>query len=414
MPLDPTLNRPMTARREPVLTVGQNEGDLRGADDKILQAGVEYLHRLGGGVLRILPGEYLMHNALYLRPNLTVCGSGPDTVLKKAPSVVTPLLQDADWFEAAVRVAHPDGFAVGGGILLRAYYDGGAYPMIVVKDTITAMDGDVLFLSRRLEQNMWPGHRATASTLFPLITGEYVHGVTVENLTLDGDRAHNEELNGNYVGGVFIQHCDRWTFRNVTARNYSGDGFSFQVCDDIHFEDCTSENNGLLGFHPGSGSQRPVFRRCVSRGNDQGIFFCWGVSDGLVEACICSDNRDYGITIGHRDTDARIVGCTIERNAKVGILFREEERAFLAGHRTLIASSVIRDNGFEADGVGIEIRGEVYDTAMRNNRLEDAGHSRQKIGVRIGPAAQRVELADNTFTGLEVSVQDLRRERSSG
>jgi len=35
------------------------------------------------------------------------------------------------------------------------------------------------------------------------------------------------------------------------------------------------------------------------------------------ERCVCSDNIDYGITIGHRDTDNRISDCVIERNGKV-------------------------------------------------------------------------------------------------
>ena len=99
---DFSANRPMTTRREMVLTVGQGEGDLQGADDKVLQAGADYLHRLGGGVLQILPGIYTMRNALYLHPNLTVRGAGSETVLQKAEGVVTPLVRDSDWYEARV------------------------------------------------------------------------------------------------------------------------------------------------------------------------------------------------------------------------------------------------------------------------------------------------------------------------
>ena len=72
---------------------------------------------------------------------------------------------------------------------------------------------------------------------------------------LDGNRDNNEHINGNFSGGVFIQSCNRWRFRNVTSRNYNGDGFSFQVCDDIQFENCNAVNNADLGFHPGR-SQR--------------------------------------------------------------------------------------------------------------------------------------------------------------
>ena len=54
-------NRPMRKPHELVLTIGQNEGDLQGNTDKVIQAGIEYLDRLGGGTLRILPGVLFEH-----------------------------------------------------------------------------------------------------------------------------------------------------------------------------------------------------------------------------------------------------------------------------------------------------------------------------------------------------------------
>lgn len=411
--IDPTDNRPMTTRQEMVLTVGQGEGDLRGDDDKALQAGADYLHRLGGGVLHILPGTYTMRNALYLHPNLTIRGSGSDTVLKKAAGVKTTLVRDSDWYEARVEVADVSGFTVGCGVMLRSYKGEGLAGMTVVKDTVTAIEGNVLSLSRRMEKNMWLGERATAVTVFPILTAEWVNDVRIEDLVLDGNKDENEEINGNYSGAVFILHCDRYHFRNVTAQNHNGDGYSFQVCDDVQFEDCASLNNANLGFHPGSGSQRPLFRNCVSKGNSQGIFFCWGVSDGLAENCTCSENRDFGISIGHRDTDNRIVGCTIEANEKVGVLLRQPQSEFRGAHRNSVEDSAIRDNGFKADGVGIEIRGATHDVAIRNNRIEDSGAGKQKIGVRVSAEAQRTVIEGNRFENLDVEVEHLRQAESS-
>jgi hypothetical protein len=37
----------------------------------------------------------------------------------------------------------------------------------------------------------------------------------------------------HHTQGVFLQHAHRINFECVTVRNYNGDGFSFQVCDDI-------------------------------------------------------------------------------------------------------------------------------------------------------------------------------------
>ena len=398
-------NRSRTVAGGLALSVGPKNADLIGSDDKVLQAGLDYLHRLGGGTLEIRAGEYAMRNALYLRPGIAIRGAGERTVLKKTPSACTPLTFDSDWYEAQVHVEDPTGFNPGCGIMLRSKRND---RLEVIKDTVTRIDGQSLFLSRRMEKNAWFEDGATAATVFPIITAEYVNDVTVTDLVLDGNRNENEEIDGNYAGGLFIQHCDRHTYRNVVSRNYHGDGYSFQVCDDIRFEHCRSENNANLGFHPGSGSQRPIFKDCISRGNSQGIFFCWGVTDGLAENCDLSDNLDYGVTIGHRDTDNRIAHCTIERNHKVGLLFRQPLSEFRGAHRNLVENCTFRDNGFQAEGIGVQFLGAAHDVILRDNVFADSGDRRQKIGIQISAEAAGTKIAGNHFLGLAEEVVYLR------
>lgn len=399
--MDAKENRSRTIPGQLTLSVGPEDADLTGTDDKVLQAGLDYLHRLGGGTLEIRAGQYTMRNALYLRPGVALRGAGKATVLKKAPSTCTPLDCDSDWYEAQIRVEDPTGFSPGCGIMLRSKRDN---RLEVIKDTITHIDGQTLHLSRRLEKNAWLEDGATAATVFPILTAEWVDNVLVEDLVLDGNRTENEEINGNYAGGVFIQHCDRHTFRNVVSRDYNGDGFSFQVCDDIRFERCRAENNANLGFHPGSGSQRPIFTDCISRQNSQGIFFCWGVTHGLAQNCDLSDNLDYGITIGHRDTDNRITGCTIERNHKVGLQFRHPQSEFRGAHRNLIEGCVIRDNGFADAGIGVQFLGETHDVTIRDNQIADSGEGQQKIGIQVSAEAEGTQIVGNEFTGMEQEV----------
>ncbi len=105
-----STNRPIRTSRQLILTVGQDKGDLQGNDDKIIQAGIEYLHRLGGGILQIYPGTYEMNNALYLHPDITLRGSGENTVLRKTDGVVTSIIRDMDWYEYAVQVEDVKGF----------------------------------------------------------------------------------------------------------------------------------------------------------------------------------------------------------------------------------------------------------------------------------------------------------------
>ena len=404
-------NRPMRNRQTLVLTVGQAEGDLQGKDDKVIQAGIEYLNRLGGGTLRILPGTYSMQNALYLRPNVTLQGSGETTILRKTDSVVTPLARDSDWFEYGVQVKDPQGFAPGSGIMLRSKTGTGDWQFDVLRATVTAIQGDILLLDRLTLKDFWTDKDATVGTIFPILTAENVDNVTVKDLVLDGNRDKNEHINGNFSGAVFIQHCNRWRFENVTARNHNGDGFSFQVCDDIQFQSCQALNNADLGFHPGSGSQRPVFRDCTAKGNSLGLFFCWAVSDGLAENCTLSENRQYGVSIGHRDTDNVVKKCTIERNGEVGILFRNEGTEFRGGHRNRIESCIIRDTGAGKPGIGIDIRGSTQDIAIRGTKLQNTAGGKQTTGIRIGKEAQRIVLENNAFDGCPTPVEDLRTAR---
>ncbi len=401
-------NRPMRNKQTLVLTVGQKEGDLQGSNDKVIQAGIDYLHRLGGGTLRVGPGVYELRNAIYLYPHITLSGSGETTVLRKGASVVAKLAKDSDWYEYGVAVSDPTGFAPGDGVLLRSSTGPGAWQYEVLQATITAVEGSILFLSRMTEENFWTEKDATAATVFPILTAEDVDDVQIEDLVLDGNRDHNEHINGNFAGAVFIQNCNRWQFRNVVARNYNGDGFSFQVCDDVQFQDCKALNNADLGFHPGSGSQRPVFRNCESRGNSQGIFFCWGVSDGLAENCTLSENTNCGISIGHRDTDNTVRNCTLERNGEVGILFRSEAGEFRCGHRNRIEGCLIRDTGAGKPGIGIDVRGQTHDITIRDTRLENTASGNQKVGIRIGAEARRISLEANTYEGCPTSVEDLR------
>ncbi len=384
---------------------------LVGGDNLAIQAGMDYLHRLGGGTLQLGAGTYTLRNAVQLRQGVNLRGDGASTVLKKAAGHCSKLSKDADWYENQIVVDDPSGFTVGCGIMIAADIpDGQHFGSALIKDTVIGIEGHTLFLSRRLEQNAWrkDGACATASTAFSLLTAigerglnggsgdsgirDPVGDLTVSNLAvrrlivwlipaamflflacmlecfclqptdhrscmlerqLDGNVAENPlevmsgAANGNYGGAVFLQHAHRISFVDVTARNWNGDGFSFQVCDDISFERCTSENNAVLGFHPGSGSQRPIFKDCHSLGNREGLFFCWGVTDGLAERCVFSDNRDYGITIGHRDTDNLIKDCVIERNGKVGILCGRSDATyeFFAPHRCTIQDCTLRDNG---------------------------------------------------------------------
>jgi len=378
------------------VSVGPAEADIIGTDHRALQAAIDHVARLGGGTVVVRPGTYRLRNAVFLQSRVHLRGSGAESVLMKEPSLSTPLAADSDWYDQEITLANPDGFRLGDGVCLRARNGGGGAP-VVIKRTLVARTGNRFMLDRPLRHNLWMMHGATAATLFPIVSGDSIEDVVIENLTLDGNRAHNDELDGNYAGCVFLQDCNRITLRGVTARNYHGDGISWQVCHDIVVEHCLSENHSGLGLHPGSGSQRPVIRHNTLRGNGIGIFFCWGVKFGVAEHNRLLDNR-VGISIGHRDTDNLIAANHIEGSTQTALLFRPEPGPDFAGHRNRIHGNSFLNNSPEAAPI-IDIQGPTRDISIRNNTFSDTRGGAPRPAVRQGPDTADITIENNQLSG---------------
>ena len=408
LPLQET-NRPLRTPRYITLTVGQTEGDLTGKDDKTIQAGLDYLNRLGGGTLQILPGTYNIKNAIYIYSNITIKGSGENTILKMVPGFVTQIIRNMDGGEYSVQVKDPSGFSPGRGIMLRTTAKAD-WQIEVLKATVTRIEGDMVYFDKIADKDFQLKQQCTAATIFPILTAEKVDNVNIENIVLDGNKDQNEHINGNFSGAVFLHYCNNWNFKNVTARSYDGDGFSWQTCNDVHLENCKSLNNSDLGFHPGTGSQRPVLTNCIGIGCSQGMYFCWNVTDGFVDNCTFSGNIKFGISIGHRDTDNIIQNCLIDNNKEIGIYFRkDDDDDFFAGNRNLIRNCTVKDNGTSRQGVGIDVTWKTKDITIENTKFISSKPGIQKIGIQIGKNAGKVNTSGNTFEKMDVEIKDLKQ-----
>jgi hypothetical protein len=389
------------------LTVGPKDADIVGTTDRALQAAVDYVVRLGGGTVKILPGTFRLRNSVYLASHVRLLGSGLDSVLVKEPSIMTKLTEDSDWFDQEITLADGAGFRVGDGVCLRTKNpdNGGAD---VLKRTLVARDGNRFKLDRALRENFWLMGNSTCSTLFPILSGENISDVAIENLALDGNRQRNENLDGNYAGCIFLQDCSRIGIRGVTARNYNGDGISWQICHDVTVENCHSHGHAGLGLHPGSGSQRPVMKHNRLEGNDIGLFFCWGVKYGLAEGNKIADNKSYGISIGHRDNENLIVDNDVHRSGKAGVLFRPERGKDFAPHKNRLERNRIVDSGPDG-GAAVDVQGLTQEITIVGNEIRETRAPAQRVGIRLGRETSQIELAENRFAGLMKEVEDLRQ-----
>lgn len=389
------------------LTVGNAGADLIGTDQRVIQAAVDTVARMGGGTVRLLPGKWRLRNAVYLCSNLRLVGSGPETVLVKEESASTKLAADSDWYDQEVTLADARGFNVGDGVCLRAKNpDHGG--QIVIKRTFVARSGNRFKLDKGLRENLWAMGNPTASTLFPILSGEFVTNIVIENLMLDGNKAKNAELDGNYAGCIFMQDCADVVIRKVIARDYHGDGISWQICHDVLVEECESRNHTGLGLHPGSGSQRPVIRNNTISGCHIGLFFCWGVKYGLAEKNTIEDTKTAGISVGHRDTDNLIRNNSVKRSGQAGILFRPERGQGFTGDRNTIEGNTVIDTGGN-EAAAVDVRGTTANLVFRNNTMKETRGPARRVGFRLGKETRDITLDGNTIEGFATKVDDRRK-----
>jgi len=411
---DPALNQLPRAmhvemKDRPHLRVGINEGDIVGADNRALQAAVDYISGLGGGVVEVGAGEFLMHDSLHLRANVTVKGAGAKTILKKAKGYSAPLKLDGDYGEEQFTIADAAGFEVGDGV---AIWDKGANGFHTTVARIIGRTGNTFAIDTSLNADCMVDNGGHAATVFPVVSGYHLEGARVEDLAIDGNKEENVYLNGCRGSGIFLYRCPDAVIERCTVRNYNGDGISFQQCNDVTVTGCTSEANAGLGLHPGSGSQRPTVRACIARNNgEDGLYLCWRVKYGTFEDNLLEGNGRYGISIGHKDTDNLLRKNNVRGNHEAGIYFRNETEG-MAGHRNRLEENTIENNGTTKPAPAIEVRGETRDLVFKNNIIRDTraeGQKKQLVGIKLEEKVGSVTLEGNQIAAENVLVDGRKR-----
>jgi parallel beta-helix repeat protein len=386
-------------------SVGILDGDIRGNDHRALQAAVDYVGSLGGGTVSIGPGRYEMRNALVLRDNVRVVGVPGKTILAACDGFRCRLAADGDCNQREITVDDASRFRVGDGVAVADKHSASGFG--VTTATITARVNATTFrISRPLYFDYLVSRNATASLAFPVVGGWQVKNATVEGLTVTGNRAKAEPLDGCRGAGIYLFECSGVTIRNCTVREYNGDGISFQVSSDVVVENCVTEDNAGHGLHPGSGSSKPVVRDNRSTGNGQdGMFVCWRVQHGLFLRNDLNGNVRAGISIGHKDSDNRFLDNSAQRNGSAGLVFRSETEA-MGAHRNVFERNRFLDNGTRVKpGVpraAIVIHGHHNDLVFTGNTI---GHTKPTgtptVGILIGKAAKNTKADANKYLNVD-------------
>jgi parallel beta-helix repeat protein len=325
------------------------------------------------------------------------------TILQKDDGVESPFLEDCDYGETQLRVAHPEKFTAGMGISILDDSQQSGWDVSVT--TIQSVEGNLLRIHPMTlrDYNLSEKH-GRVQNIFPLLCAVETENVVFENLIVDGNKEKNGYLDGCRGGAIYFYNSKNGIVRNCVARNYNGDGISFQITENIQVLECESYGHAGFGAHPGTGSDRPVIKDCYLHDNGKiGLFLCWRVRHGEFIHNRMEKNGEYGISIGHKDTDNQFRENSIEGNKKAGIYFRNETYSN-SGHRNTFIQNTILNNGSAQSGYGVYVEpfaGELQFTGNRIGDTRTGAEKTQKIGIFRAAKAGSLSLKDNRMEGME-------------
>jgi hypothetical protein len=413
---------PLVARADearPVLRVGTDQGDLRGNDQRVLQAAVDYLANLGGGTVEIGPGRYKLRHPLRLRSGVRIIGVPDKTVLVLGGGRKTALAKDVAKGATEITLKNPAGFEVGDAVALE---DKAGHGFQVTTGTLVQrLSPNTFRLAEPTANDYLLTRNAEAKAAFSGVAGWHVRDALVEGLTIEGNHGQegSEYLGGCRGGGIYLFACENVTVRRCVVRKYNGDAISFQEkCRQITIEDCLCEDNANVGMHPGSGSHSCFVRGNVLRKNGYvGLFVCVGVQRVLFEDNDIVDNAGCGISIGLNDSDNTFRGNRVVRNAETGVLFRRDSaKAEDGAHRNIFEKNTIMDNlgprpaksnsrPSSAGQACVVIEGTHLDLMFRDNEL---GFSRPHAGSAflVDPGTAKPQLSQNRLHQLTELIKE--------
>lgn len=398
----PFNQTPAAAAGPKTVRVAQSgEADVVGADNAAIQKALDMLKP--GDTLEIGAGTYRMENAAVIPVDgVTVRGVPGQTVLLKAAGVTSPVYDGGDWGEKLFCVKEPQLFKPGMGVAIKDHDDSGGYNVMTA--TIERIDGDTLKLSNWSICDLdYVGGTARVESAFPVLAAYGRRGLTIRGITADGNKDENPfVLDGCRGGAIYLFDSRNCLVDSCVARNYNGDGISWQITDSISVTNCEATGNTGFGVHPGTGSARSVIRGCHLHHNGViGFFLCYRVRLGTFSDNLIEFNGSHGISVGHKDSDNLFTNNIIRNNGVSGVFFRPDE-PLVGGHRNVFRDNQILDNGGAEEGYGVLVRPCNQDEVFENNRIAETrqGEERtQRYGVYVFKGDSSVRLAGNTFEG---------------
>jgi Pectate lyase superfamily protein/Right handed beta helix region len=380
------------------IAVGGANADIKGFTSEAIQTAIDALHNTGnGGTVVLLPGNYDISAPVKLYDNMSLVGSGQNTVLKKCKGFRSPFALDADYGELQITVADVSGFKTGMGVAVYDEDQRTGWDLTTAK--ITGIKGNLIYIDNYLVRDYHADKKGTISNSCSVISAVEAENVRIADLTVDGSRETNDMIDGCRAGGIYLHKVHKAIVENVTVRNFNCDGISWQITEYVTVRNCEVYGCANSGLHPGTGSPFTLVEGNNSYNNEgYGLFVCWRVRNGIVRNNNFHNNGINGISTGHKDTDMLYAGNHIYENGSDGIHLRGE-LAQNAPHRSIFKDNLIENNGMKEKGYGLSVNCSAKGVILEDNIIRNSGNGKQAAAVMLMANSLPVELKNNKISG---------------
>ena len=394
---DYTVDALVTPRQqEMIITVGGENADIQGFTNRSIQLAVDALPARGGTVM-LNPGIFELKDAVHLRSHMKLIGSGPSTILKRTSGFRSKLIDDADYGELKLMVEDASGFETGMSVQIWDEPQAGCWDLSI--GTITDIEGSILYIDNPLIRDYRAYRGGMVSNAGSGILINKAEHVFVSDVSIDGNRAHHEPVDGCNGGGVAIREAKNVTIDKIHIKDVKGEGITWQITENVTVQNCEIEGCANMGLHPGSGSPGSRILNNNSHHNDvDGLFLCWRVHHSIVQGNQIHHNGGHGICTGHKDSDVVFKDNHIHNNGRDGINFRNEN-SLNSPHRNTFINNLIENNGQNEQSYGIAIYGSPQQVVIKGNTIRNAGSGNQEAGVFIKKGVPSVTIEENRMSG---------------
>ncbi|MEN8230828.1 MAG: right-handed parallel beta-helix repeat-containing protein, partial [Bacteroidota bacterium] len=360
------------------ITVGGEQADVDGFSNKAIQLAVNALPA-EGGIVQLNDGIFELKDAVHLRSNVKLIGSGASTVLKRAEGFRSRLIDDADYGELKLMVEDASGFEPGMSVQIWDEPQSSCWDVSV--GTITDIVDNILYIDSYLIRDYRADRGGWVSNAGSGVLIKEAENVVVTNLVIDGNKEHHEQVDGCNGGGVAVFKSQNITIDNIHVKDFNGEGITWQITENVTVQNCEIEGSANMGMHPGTGSPKSRILNNNSHHNAvDGMFICWRVHHSIVKGNQFHHNGRYGICTGHKDSDVVFEENHIFENGSDGINLRGENSRN-SPHRNTFLNNLIENNGQDGEGYGFAVYSTPQDLVIKDNTIRDTDKGTQKAGV---------------------------------